>query len=210
MKQWIKGSLYTIEPYMSLYVFLFVLFVIGVLFGANLVGNLNFLQQQDLLFFVENYFQTLERPTDQGLISSFIQILYTHGKYLIFLFLFGLSFVGLPVVWFLLFVKGVVVGFTVGFLVHQLAWDGFLISFLSIAPQNLLIVPAYLFLAAGSMIFCIKIMKMLFSRIGNKTSIGEVVRNYFKTFVIAFAILFVGCLVEILISSQAIHIVINR
>lgn len=56
MKRWIKGSLYTIEPYISLYVFLFVLFVIGVIFGANLVGNLNFLQQQDLLFFVENYF----------------------------------------------------------------------------------------------------------------------------------------------------------
>lgn len=31
MKRWIKGSLYTIEPYISLYVFLFVLFVIGVI-----------------------------------------------------------------------------------------------------------------------------------------------------------------------------------
>lgn len=128
MKRWIKGSLYTIEPYISLYVFLFVLFVIGVIFGANLVGNLNFLQQQDLLFFVENYFQMLERPADQAIMDSFLNILYTHGKYMIFLFLFGLSFVGLPIVWFLLFLKGVVVGFTVGFLVHQLAWDGFYLT----------------------------------------------------------------------------------
>lgn len=89
MKRWIKGSLYTIEPYISLYVFLFVLFVIGVIFGANLVGNLNFLQQQDLLFFVENYFQMLERPADQAIMDSFLNILYTHGKYMIFLFLFG-------------------------------------------------------------------------------------------------------------------------
>ena len=209
MKRWIKGSLYTIEPYISLYVFLFVLFVIGVIFGANLVGNLNFLQQQDLLFFVENYFQMLERPADQAIMDSFLNILYTHGKYMIFLFLFGLSFVGLPIVWFLLFLKGVVVGFTVGFLVHQLAWDGFFISLVSIAPQNLLIIPAYLFLAAGSMIFSIRVMRLLFSRLGNKASIGEVLRNYFKNLAISFCILLAGCVVEILISSQAIPLVIN-
>lgn len=207
MKRWIKGSLYTIEPYISLYVFLFDLFVIGVIFGAN-CRELEFLQQQDLIILVENYFQMLERPADQAIMDSFLNILYTHGKYMIFLFLFGLSFVGLPIVWFLLFLKGVVVGFTVGFLVHQLAWMVFL-SHSFVAPQNLLIIPAYLFLAAGSMIFSIRVMRLLFSRLGNKASIGEVLRNYFKNLAISFCILLAGCVVEILISSQAIHLVIN-
>lgn len=70
-------------------------------------------------------------------------------------------------------------------------------------------IPAYLFLAAGSMIFSIRVMRLLFSRLGNKASIGEVLRNYFKNLAISFCILLAGCVVEILISSQAIHLVIN-
>ncbi|WP_279401536.1 stage II sporulation protein M [Piscibacillus salipiscarius] len=53
----------------------------------------------------------------------------------------------------LLFLKGIVIGFTVGFLVNQLSWKGFLLSITSVAPQNLLIVPAYLLIVASSMIF---------------------------------------------------------
>lgn len=84
MKRWLKGSSYTLEPYISLYVFLFVLFVIGIIFGASMVGSLSFLQKQDLLFFVEQYFQSITEQSRQFTFSELLNTFWTHGKYVTF------------------------------------------------------------------------------------------------------------------------------
>ncbi|WP_054753232.1 hypothetical protein [Piscibacillus salipiscarius] len=64
MKRWLKGSSYTLEPYMSLYIFLFVLFVIGVIFGASMVGSFKLFAKQDLLFLLSNIFSPLQSHLD--------------------------------------------------------------------------------------------------------------------------------------------------
>ena len=57
------------------------------------------------------------------------------------------------VILILLFIKGMVVGFTVGFLVSQMGWQGFMLAFVSILPQNLIIIPVFIIMAALSVIF---------------------------------------------------------
>ncbi|MGP4072396.1 stage II sporulation protein M [Piscibacillus sp. B03] len=209
MKRWLKGSSYTLEPYISLYVFLFVLFVIGVIFGASMVGSLSFLQKQDLLFFVEQYFLSITESSRLTTLGELFSAFWTHGKYVTFLFLFGLSFIGLPVVWFLLFLKGIVIGFTVGFLVNQMSWKGFLLSMLSVTPQNLLIVPAYLLIVASSMIFCIHVMKMLFGKGKSYYTIGQAASLYFKSYIIALLIVLGGSIIEAFVSTQFMHIILK-
>ncbi|PKR78913.1 stage II sporulation protein M [Halalkalibacillus sediminis] len=205
MKRWLKGSPYTSEPYFSLYVFLFVLFVIGVIFGANIVGSLSFVQRQDLLFFVEQYLYSSADEQVGKAQNDLLSSITSHGKYISFLFFFGLSVVGLPIVWFLLFLKGVVIGFTVGFLVNQLSGQGLLLSITAIAPQNLFIVPAYLLVVASSMIFSVYVLQMLFLKKRSPYTIGEAISLYFKSFVIALALVIVGSLIEVYISSMAME-----
>src|SRR5699024_9042544 len=53
----------------------------------------------------------------------------------------------------LIFSKGLVIGFSVGFIVNQLGWKGLLLAATSIAPQNLIIIPVYLFAASIAMVF---------------------------------------------------------
>ncbi|GEL76092.1 stage II sporulation protein M [Tenuibacillus multivorans] len=209
MKHWLKGSSYTLEPYINLYIFLFVLFVIGVIFGAGMVGSLSFLQKQDLLFFVEQYFHSFTEQSRQLTLGELFSAFWAHGKYVTFLFLFGLSFIGLPVVWFLLFMKGIVIGFTVGFLINQLTWQGFFISLTSVAPQNLLIVPGYLLIVASSMIFCIHVMRMLFTKGKSYYTIGQAMSLYFKSYLIALLIILGGSMIEAFISSQAMYFVLK-
>ena len=43
--------------------------------------------------------------------------------------------------------KGMVIGFTVGFLVNQMGWNGFLLSFVSVLPQNFIIIPVFIMTA---------------------------------------------------------------
>jgi len=209
MKRWLRGSAYTLEPYLSLYIFLFVLFVIGVIFGAIMVGSLSFIQKQDLLFFVQQYFFTFTEQSQSLSFRDIFSTFWTHGKYVTFIFLFGLSVIGLPIVWFLLFAKGVVIGFTVGFLVNQLTWEGFLLSIGSIAPQNLFIIPAYLLVVASSMIFSMHIIKMLMTRSRHQYTFAQASSLYFKSFMIVLSIVFVGSIIESVFSSQMMQFILN-
>ncbi|MET3682394.1 stage II sporulation protein M [Alkalibacillus flavidus] len=203
MKYWPNALTIQIQPYLSLYVFLFVLWSIGVMFGAMMVSSLDFLQQQDLFFFVEQYFEVIQTESRQWL-HDFKGSIWTHGKFITFIFLFGLSFVGLPVVWFLLFFKGVVVGFTVGFLVHQMSWQGFFLSILSVAPQNLFVVAAYLLIAASSMVFSIHVLRILFIKYQTSRTLAEATRFYIKSYAIGLVLISVGSLVEVTVSMNAL------
>lgn len=209
MKRWLRGSTYTLEPYLSLYVFLFVLFVIGIIFGASMVGSLSFVQKQDLLFFVEQYFVSFTEQSRTISLNQLFSAFWTHGKYLTFMFLFGLSFVGLPIVWFILFATGVVIGFTVGFLVNQLTWKGFFLSLTAIAPQNLFIIPAYLLIVASSMIFSVHVIKMLIAKTRNQYTFSQAATLYFKSFIIALLIVFVGSMIESVLSNQMMHSILK-
>src|SRR5690625_7607326 len=94
-------------------------------------------------------------------------------RYLLLLCLLGLSVIGLPLVWILLFVKGFVVGFSVGFIVNQLGLKGLLLAALSIAPQNLLIIPIYIIAGSLAMIFSLTLLGKLFTIRSEERRVGR-------------------------------------
>lgn len=62
----------------------------------------------------------------------------------------------------MVFLKGIVVGFTVGFLVNQMGMNGFFLSFISVLPQNIVLIPAYLIMGTCSIAFSLKLIRQLF------------------------------------------------
>src|SRR5699024_35324 len=150
--------------YMTIYLFMTILFLTGVIFGAIIVNSMSFVQKQDLFFYVERFFGyvTSEESVRHStmLTSSFM----FHVKYVLSIAALGLSVIGLPVVWVLLFLKGLVVGFSVGFMVNQLGMKGFFLASAAIAPQNILIIPTYIIAGTLAMIFSLTMFRKLFSR----------------------------------------------
>ncbi|PLT34802.1 stage II sporulation protein M [Bacillus sp. V5-8f] len=148
-----------ITEHSSLYVFITVLFLMGVIFGAVLVNSLSFTQKEDLFYYLSRFFGQVS----QGKVASdhemFMTSLAHNVKYIGFIWILGISIIGLPVILVLLFLKGMVVGFTVGFLVNQMGWNGFLLAFVSILPQNIFIVPIFIIIAAMSVSLSIKMIR---------------------------------------------------
>ncbi|WP_409301506.1 stage II sporulation protein M [Peribacillus sp. SCS-155] len=148
----------------SLYMFITVLFLMGVVFGAILVNSLSYTQKEDLFYYLSRFFGQVS----QGKIASdhemFTQSLSHNLKYISFIWILGISIVGLPIILILLFLKGMVVGFTVGFLVNQMGWNGFLLSFVSVLPQNIFIVPVFIIIAAFAVSLSVKMIRRLFLR----------------------------------------------
>ncbi|MCP8966963.1 stage II sporulation protein M [Ectobacillus ponti] len=161
---WRDRAAQHIQENMSLYLFVSVLLLMGVIFGAVLVNSLQDSQKQDLYFYLNRFFGQVSEGkfADGG--EMFRQSYFSHLKYIGFLWILGISIIGLPIIFILLFAKGVMVGFTVGFLVHQLGWNGFLLAFVSVLPQNLIMIPAVIVMTTIAVSFSLRMIRHQFIR----------------------------------------------
>ncbi|MBY7143436.1 stage II sporulation protein M [Virgibacillus sp. NKC19-3] len=197
-----------VKEHATIYLFMIILFLTGVIFGAIIVNSMNFVQKQDLFFYLERFFnQITDNQQVENLEILKVSFAY-HAKYLLLLFLLGLSVIGLPLVWILLFIKGVVVGFSVGFIVNQLGTKGLILAALSIAPQNILIIPVYIIAGSLSMIFSLTLLSKLFTR-----KISQPVFQPFGRYVIIFSILlaisFISAMLEAYVANGAMESLIE-
>lgn len=197
-----------VKKYATIYLFMLVLFLTGVIFGAVIVNSMGFVQKQDLFFYLEQFFEKIagskEIENGEILTSSF----FYHAKYLLLLFILGLSVIGLPIVWILLFLKGLVVGFSVGFIVNQLGFKGLFLASLSIAPQNLLIIPIYLVAGSLSMIFSLTLLNKLFSRRMSRPILQPLSR-YAIVFTLLLAGALLAALIEAYVSNEAMEALVR-
>lgn len=173
-----------------------ILFLTGIVFGAVIVNSMNFIQKQDLYFHLERYFHQLINGQLIPNKDIFIKSFFHHAKMLFLLFFLGLSVIGLPIVWVLIFIKGLVVGFSVGFIVNQLGYKGLLLATLSIAPQNVIIIPVYIVAGSFSMVYSLTVFHKLFSR-----SVSQPFFRPFLQYSVVFFTLTIGALIGSLIES---------
>src|SRR5690625_5267483 len=146
-----------VKENVTVYVFIMTLFLVGVIFGAIIVNSMTFIQKQDLYFYLERFFTQLNGDFTIAHDDILKRSFFSHVKYLLLFFLLGLTIIGLPIVWGLTFIKGLVVGFSVGFIVNQLGLKGLFLATISIAPQNILTIPIYLVAASLAMIFSLNL-----------------------------------------------------
>ncbi|MBB3127593.1 stage II sporulation protein M [Paenibacillus sp. SSG-1] len=155
-----------------LYIFVAVLFLVGVIFGALMVNALSLEQQQDLGRYLGNFFVTVNQGAEAGQPAhSYWDIAGLHLKWVGLIWILGLSVIGLPGILILDFLKGVLVGFTVGYLVGQFSWHGLLFALVSVAPPNLLIIPVLIVCSVSAIAFSLHIIKnrVMLQRPGNIT-----------------------------------------
>ncbi|OBZ18883.1 stage II sporulation protein M [Bacillus sp. FJAT-27264] len=149
-----------------LYIFVAVLFLVGVVFGALIVSALTMDQQQELGDYLGNFFVTVDQQGLPGAQESFWNIAALHLKWVGLIWILGLSVIGLPGILILDFLKGVLIGFTVGCLVSQYSWHGLLFALVSVAPHNLVLIPVLLVTSAAAIAFS---LLMIRSRVLGRT-----------------------------------------
>ncbi|WP_082233929.1 stage II sporulation protein M [Halobacillus massiliensis] len=189
-----------IHNHMSIFVFIFVLFIMGMIFGAIIVNSMNFVQKEDLFFYLKQFFEQMTLSEDTSRSSLLKESMFYHIKYMLLLFFLGISIIGMPVITVLLFIKGLVVGFSVGFLVNQMGWYGLLLSSASIAPQNILIIPIYLFAGALALLFSLTLCKQLFIKRVHQP-IMQAFAKYSALFGLLTACLMVASVIEVFIAQ---------
>lgn len=169
------GLQLVLKEHIPLYIFVSVLFIMGVVFGALMVNALAPEQKDEMFRYFTSFVHALDQGTDFGGQASFQQAFLLHLKWMGLIWVLGLSVVGLPLILVLDFFKGVLVGFSIGYLSGQLAWKGLLFSMTAIVPQNLVIVPVLMMTSVAGLAFSLYLIKHRFL-----SSRGSVYREFLK------------------------------
>lgn len=144
---------------LSLYLFVGVLFVMGVVFGSVLVGALSLEQKDQMGRYLSSFIYAMNDGVAWDGKQSFTDALIMNWKWAVLIWLLGLSVIGMPLVLILDFLKGVLVGFSVGFLVSELSWKGVLFALVSVLPHNLIVIPAFLICSVAAVAFSVSLVK---------------------------------------------------
>lgn len=185
-----------VKDHIMIYIFMIVLFITGIIFGAITVNSMTFIQKQDLFFHLDKYMTQVHSEDTVHSKDILKRSFFFHFKYLALFFLLGITIIGVPAIWLLLFIKGVVIGFSVGFIVNQLGLKGLLLATLSIAPQNLLTIPIYIFASSLAMIFSLTLWYKLVGR-----TVTRSLKQPFLQYSYIFIILVIGALGSSLIET---------
>lgn len=147
--------------------FLGVLVLVGTIFGAMLVYALTLDQQQELADAIGVYLVKIDSSGSVSPASTFRESFLLYGKWMLLIWFLGLSVIGLPLVFLLDFLKGVLIGFAAAVLAQQFAWNGVLFFLLATGPRNALVVPALMIASLSSARFAYFVVReRLFRRKG--------------------------------------------
>lgn len=197
------------SKYHTIYIFTIILFITGIIFGAIIVNSITFVQKQDLFFYLERFFLGYLQDEDISKQALFTNATFYHIQFLALLFFLGLAVIGLPIIWVLLFVKGIAIGFTVGFFVNQLGFSGLLFSFSAIAPQNLIIIPIYIMASCFAMIFSLTLLQSIFSK-RYKQPILQIFYRYTVVFIGLMIVVGLAALLESVVSFEMMRLISDR
>lgn len=149
-----------ISKHPGLYVFLIVLFAAGAAFGALATGSLDADQRVELVQYLEFFLAAFDGgqeapPPAQIFHAAFFGYLRTIG----FMLVLGLTVVAAWAVPIIVFLRGFILGFAVGFLVSHFSWTGLLITVFAVLPQNVLAIPAVVLMAGGAAAFAFTVFR---------------------------------------------------
>jgi stage II sporulation protein M len=139
-----------------------VLFLVGVVFGAIIVNTMDIKQKEALVQYLHYFFRGLAQDDIADSSIAFQHSVGDYFKMLALMWILGLSVIGIPVMLIYLFFKGLVTGFTVGFLINQLSWKGLWFAVAAVVPINLIVVPVLLVLSVAGIQFSVTLIKNRF------------------------------------------------
>jgi len=193
-----------VKEHALMYFVITVVFFTGVFAGSYVVKNLNSQQEIELLNYLDMFLTGLR---DLDLQPSLIvqHAVLNNLKVILCIWFLGLTVIGVPLVLLIIWARGFVLGFTIGFLVQQKAIQGILISVLAVFPPSIITLPAMIVGAAFAISFSSLLVKGR-SKFENSSLLGQFVA-YCTIMLLVMLVSAAGGLVEAYVSPTFIKLI---
>ncbi|MBQ2246870.1 MAG: stage II sporulation protein M [Selenomonadales bacterium] len=196
---WLRDMIGYIRHHFAVCFFIVLIFGTGIVSGAFAVRVLPEAQLLELADYLDGYLGALREQA--GMISSneALEIaMFHHMKGIFLIWLLGFTMIGIPCIFFLVFTQGFILGFTVGFFIHEYILQGALFAVMGVLPQQLLFVPSMLFTALCAVSLSILLIRRCMSR--TTVQLRSYVVRYLAILPLMLLITVVGILVEVYVS----------
>ena len=196
---WLRDMIGYIRHHFAVCFFIVLIFGTGIVSGAFAVRVLPEAQLLELADYLDGYLGALREQA--GMISSneALEIaMFHHMKGIFLVWLLGFTMIGIPCIFFLVFTQGFILGFTVGFFIHEYILQGALFAVMGVLPQQLLFVPSMLFTALCAVSLSILLIRRCMSR--TTVQLRSCVVRYLAILPLMLLVTFVGILVEVYVS----------
>lgn len=143
------------------YFFMILLFIVGVVVGALAVRTLPDEQKIELINYLHIFFTGLTQGTENTTSGTMMisSVMFNNAKTVVLMWILGFTIVGIPFVLFILFTRGFIIGFTVGFLVNEYVMRGLLFAVASVLPHNFFAIPAILVMSVAATKFSLLLVR---------------------------------------------------
>lgn len=189
MKKIIKYLNETIKKEKYLVTFNVCMFLIGLIIGSLFI---NFITKDDKGLLIEQvvvYLDNVKKlSVDVFGMNAFIGDFLNNIVQLVFIFIFGISMIGILFVIFLLFFKGFMLGTTVSIIIFKYGIKGILVALLYVFPSLVLNIIIYIFMSFFAINASVKFIKALLKK--DKLDF----RSFFGKYLLSFfiSVLFIG------------------
>jgi len=206
MKKKINAIKKVILPNKTINIIAFNLIILGVIAGTIFILNIGKQDQKLALEQVTNFFENIEKNNiNSGLALK--NSIITNFTYISAIFILGLSIIGLPIVIFLLFFKGFLVGFSVSAIILNYSYKGAFLSFLYLFPGTIINIIALIILSIYSTNFSYKLVKSIFSK--EKINTKLALKQYIIIYLFTLIAILISSLLEIYLFPNLTKLVTN-
>ncbi len=140
------------------YIITILALTIGIVIGTYTVKILPDSQKVELISYLEGFLQILGNQAFDNY-QVFFQTLINQLKLLIPVWILGMTIIGTPMIILILGFRGFILGFTIGFIIDEFAFNGILFTILSILPHNLFYIPGLIGIGVMAISFSLFLLK---------------------------------------------------
>ena len=193
----------------SLFLLLILLsLIVGIITGSIAVKVLSYQQKEELVNYLGNFSGEIEKLIVKR-DTLFTELMMSNLKFIFVLWLLGLSLVGVIFIPVIIFFRGFILGFTVGFLVDEMFFKGLILALIAIFPQNLFVLPALLLGALFCLVFAFKLIVRILGSHNLPHDFPVVVINYSLLMSLSALLLVAAAAIETYLTPILIRIFSN-
>ena len=186
--------------------FILIIGITGLIAGSTLVNILNYDDKKMIVEYIYNFIENVKNNS-LDCVQAFKNNYITNVLYLVFIFIFGISTIGFPIIIIIFFSKLFITGFSIGSIIYTYKLKGIALGIVYVFPGTVISIFSLLLLS----IWGINISFKLIHALSNKKVIDfkQIVRKYFLIFLFCLTLCLIGTISDTFLMPYLIKLVIS-
>ena len=185
------------------FIFITILLIIGFIAGSFFITILSSDDKKLVGETISSFFMQIKNNRIDS-IYSLRTSLSTNLLYIIFIWLLGVSIIGIPIIIFLVFIKSFVLGFSISGIIFKYKLKGTLLSLTYIFPHQIINLVMISFIGLYALKVSVSLIKLIVSK--KQINFKNIMRKYLGVLIICTILAIISSIFEAFLSPYTIKL----